>query len=75
MARKKLYINNKEKSKDDFKRSIAIVVEDLKDTFINLGEYDYDTNAVSELIESAGCTEIFEERFLQLTMPSQETTL
>ena len=51
------------KAEDDFKSSMAIVVEDLKDTFINLGEYDYDTNAVSELIESAGCTEIFEERF------------
>lgn len=47
------------KAEDDFKSSMAIVVEDLKDTFINLGEYDYDTNAVSELIESAGCTEIF----------------
>lgn len=51
------------KAEDDFKSSMAIVVEDLKDTFINLGEYDYDTNAVSELIESAGSTEIFEERF------------
>ena len=28
----------------DFQRSIAVIIDDIKDTFINLGQFDWDYN-------------------------------
>lgn len=51
------------KAKSDFKKSISIIIEDIKNTYFSLGQYDYDSETIYDLIEKYGCFEIFEESY------------
>lgn len=50
-------------AKSDFKKSISIIIEDIKNTYINLGKYDFDYETIYDSIEKFGCFEIFEESY------------
>ena len=38
------------KAKSDFKKSISIIIEDIKNTYISLGQYDFDSETIYNLI-------------------------
>lgn len=46
----------------DFQKSIAIIIEDIKDTLINLGKFDWDYDTIYEYAVKAGCSDDFSER-------------
>lgn len=47
---------------DDFQKSITIIIDDIKDSMINLGHYDWDNNTIYEYAESIGCFNPLNER-------------
>lgn len=55
------------KAQSDFKKSISIIIEDIKNTYISLGQYDFDSETIYELIKKYGCFEIFNESFFVFT--------
>lgn len=46
----------------DFQRSIAVIIDDIKDTFINLGQFDWDYNTIYDYAVNFGCSDDFNER-------------
>lgn len=46
----------------DFQKSIAIIVDDIKNTLINLEQYDWDYDTIYEYAVKAGCLDKFNER-------------
>lgn len=51
-----------EKSPVDFQKSIALIINDIKDTLIKLQRYDLDYDSIFEYIADQGCTNHFNER-------------
>ena len=50
------------KAPTDFQKSIAIIIEDIKDTLIKLGQYDWDYDTIYEYSVNEGCSDAFNER-------------
>lgn len=50
------------KAPTDFQKSIAIIIEDIKDTLIKLGQYDWDYDTIYEYAVNEGCSDAFNER-------------
>lgn len=46
----------------DFQQSIAVIIDDIKDTLINLGQFDWDYDTIYEYAVNAGCSDQFNER-------------
>lgn len=46
----------------DFQKSLAEIIDDIKNTMIGLGHYDWDYDTIYEYIVKAGCTNEFNER-------------
>lgn len=46
----------------DFQKSIAIIIEDLRETLINLGQYDWDYETIYAYAAKAGCIKEFANR-------------
>lgn len=44
----------------DFQKSIAIIIEDIRDTLINVGQYDQDYDTIYKAVTDFGCTEAFD---------------
>lgn len=46
----------------DFQSSIAVIIDDIKNSLINLGHYDWDYDTIYEYTVRIGCLEAFNER-------------
>ena len=51
-----------EKAPVDFQKSIAIIIDDIKNTLIQSGQYDWDYATIYEYAAASGCSDEFNER-------------